>query len=116
MPTPEQLERMAFTGVKDGSPLHQLVTEHRQKPAPDSRDWWQEVAQGLGVKTFELKAQRDELLTALKAARDVLVGYQKHAGYLPEQGGYSTRMSDAERQLAQAASDLDSIITKAEGR
>lgn len=70
MPTPEQLERLAFTEVMEGTPLHQLVTEHRDKPAPDSRDWWREVAQGLGVRAFELKAQRDELLAALKAVSE----------------------------------------------
>jgi hypothetical protein len=55
----------------------------------------------------------NELLAMLKAARDVLVGYQKHAGYLPEQGGYSTRMTEAEHQLARAVSDLDAVIAKA---
>ena len=115
MPTPEQLERLAFTEL-EGSTLQQLVTAHRQKPVPDSRDWWQEVAQGLGVRAFDLKAQRDELLAALKASRDVVVSYQKTAGYVPEQGGYSTRMTDAEHKLAQAVGDLDAIITNAEGR
>jgi hypothetical protein len=53
------------------------------------------------------------LLHALTAARDVLAGYQKQAGYLPEQGGYSTRMTDAERNIARAVSDLDTIIAGA---
>jgi hypothetical protein len=57
----------------------------------------------------------NELMAALKAARDVLVAYQKQAGYLPEQGGYSTRMTDAEHKLARAVSDLDLVIAKAEG-
>lgn len=48
---------MASTEVKEGSPLHQLVSEHRQNPVPDSRDWWQEVAQGLGVRVFDLNGE-----------------------------------------------------------
>lgn len=84
MPTPEQLERLAFTEVVEGSPLHQLVTEHQQKPAPDSRDWWQEVAQGLGVRAFELKAQRDELLVALRSAVETIRTWHNMGHYAGE--------------------------------
>jgi len=115
MPTPEQLERLAFTEVAEWSPLHQLVAEHRQKPTPDSRDWWQEVAQGLGVKAFDLKAQRDELLAALKAARDLLVGCQKHAGQIPGQG-YSATLTEHEMTLARGIESLDAIIARSEDR
>jgi len=115
MPTPEQLERLAFTEVKEGSPLHALVAEHRQKPVPDSRDWWQEVAQGLGVRAFDLKAQRDEILEALKAARDLLVGCQKHAGYIPGQG-YSATLTEYEMTLVRGIKSMDAIIGEAEGK
>lgn len=66
MPTPEQLDRLANPKIEEGSPLHQLVTAHRQKPAPDSREWWQEVAQGLGIKIHTLKADADRLRAALR--------------------------------------------------
>lgn len=101
MPTPEQLERLAFTEIQEGSPLHQLVTEHRQKPVPDSRDWWQEVAQGLGVKAFELKAQRDELLEALKSLRALIrdLGVQ-----------------DADDAWYEAVERADAVIAKVEGK
>lgn len=84
MPTPEQLEQLAFADVSDGSPLHQLVTEHRQKPTPDSRDWWQEVAQGLGVRIHVVKTERDELLAALKSAVETIRVWHNMGHYAGE--------------------------------
>jgi hypothetical protein len=55
------------------------------------------------------------LFEALCAARDALVGFQKQAGYLPEQGGYSTRMTEPEQQLAQAVASIDQIIADTRG-
>ena len=83
MPTPEQLERWASTKIQDGSPLHQMITEH-QKPAPDSRDWWQEVAQGLGVRVFDLKGERDELLAALRRAVETIRAWHNMGHYAGE--------------------------------
>lgn len=83
MPTPEQLERLASTEIRDGSPLHRMITEH-QKPVPDSRDWWQEVAQGLGVRVFCLKAERDELLTALRGAVETIRAWHNMGHYAGE--------------------------------
>lgn len=60
-----------FQPVEEGSPLHRLISEHA-KPAPDSADWWREVAQGLGVSVFVARRQRDELLAALKDAHQFI--------------------------------------------
>lgn len=49
-------------------------------------------------------------LDALIAARDVLAAFTKQVAWLPEQGGYSTRMTDAEMKVAQAIGDLTRII------
>jgi hypothetical protein len=106
MPTPGQLERLAFTEVQEGSPLHQLVTAHRQKPAPDSREWWQEVAQGLGVRAFELKAQRDDLLVALKSVAPDVCLEHCHGGFVP----------DDKIQHAPVCEVIRAAIAKAEGR
>ena len=38
------------------------------KPKPDSKEWWQEVAQGLGVKLFEANERIATLEAALEAA------------------------------------------------
>jgi len=45
----------------------QPLTNLRVKPLPDSTEWWQEIAQGLGVTIHDLKAQRDLLRAALVA-------------------------------------------------
>lgn len=58
----------------------------------------------------ELQDQCDELLTALEAARDLLVACQKHAGYLPEQRGYSATLTEHEMTLARGIQSLDIII------
>lgn len=55
-------------------------------------------------------AKEAELREALAAARDTLVAFQKQAGYLLEQGGYSTRMTQGEMQLAQAVAHIDRIL------
>lgn len=52
------------------------------------------------------------LLDALVAARDVLATFAKQVGWLPDQHGYSTRMTDSEMQLARAVADLDRIIAE----
>lgn len=49
-------------------------------------------------------------LESLIAARDVLSAFGKQAGYLSEQGGYSTRVTDAEMKVAQAVAALTSLI------
>jgi hypothetical protein len=41
------------------------------------------------------EAARQQLLDTLTAARDLLVGCQKQAGYLPQQGGYATALTEA---------------------
>jgi len=55
-------------------------------------------------------AKQALLRDALEAARDMLAAFQKQAGWLPEQGGYSTRMTPSEMQLAHAVADIDSIL------
>src|SRR4051812_46701963 len=110
MPTPEELERLASPEVKAGSPLHQLVTEHRQKPIPDSRDWWQEVAQGLGVKALELKAQRDELLTALKRALETIRVWHNMGHYAGEADRVWALYQDSPEMK-----QINAAIAKAEG-
>lgn len=35
------------------------------KPVPDSREWWQEIAQGLGIKLFDANAEIERLRAAL---------------------------------------------------
>lgn len=39
----------------------QAAEFNRAKPEPDSREWWREVAQGLGVKCFAAQAAHDAL-------------------------------------------------------
>lgn len=74
MPTPEELDRRTVVAVAAGSPLRQMVDAHREgvatKPKPDSAEWWQEVAQGLGVTIHILRAERDALLAELKNIAD----------------------------------------------
>jgi NTP pyrophosphatase (non-canonical NTP hydrolase) len=42
------------------------------KAVPDSREWWQEVAQGLSVKAFDLERERDEARLAHQCSEAVL--------------------------------------------
>jgi hypothetical protein len=55
----------------------------------------------------------NELLKALKAARDLLVGCQKHAGQIPGQG-YSTTLTEHEMALARGIESVDAIISQVE--
>lgn len=57
----------------------------------------------------------NELLTALKAARDLLVGCQKHAGQIPGQG-YSATLTEHEMTLAKGIDSLDGIIRQVVGQ
>jgi hypothetical protein len=59
------------------------------------------------------EAARQQLLDTLTAARDLLVGCQKQAGYLPQQGGYATALTEAEMTLARGIASLDDILTGA---
>lgn len=59
-----------------------------------------------------LPEQTTEAIEALSVARDALGAFAKEAGYLPEQGGYSTRMRDSEYKLAEAAQSLDAIVSR----
>ena len=57
-----------------------------------------------------LQDQRDHLLEALEAARNLLISCQKHSGWLPEQRGYSTTLTEHEMTLARGIESLDAII------
>jgi hypothetical protein len=48
----------------------------------------------------------------LRAARDLLVACQKHAGWLPEQRGYSTTLTDHEMTLARGIESFYTIIAR----
>ena len=55
------------------------------------------------------------LLLALKAARDLLVACQKHAGQIPGQG-YSATLTEHEMTLARGIESVDAIIGQSEGQ
>jgi len=56
------------------------------------------------------EGEREALREALAAARDTLAAFAKQAGYLPEQGAYSTRMTEGERRLAEAVACIDALL------
>lgn len=57
----------------------------------------------------------NELMAALKAARDLLVGCQKHAGQIPGQG-YAATLTEHEMALAKGIESVDAIISQADGK
>lgn len=61
-----------------------------------------------------LDEERSDLIGALTALRELLIGLQKRAGYLPEQGGYSTTMTSEELEIVQAIKSLSVIIARAD--
>ena len=67
----------------------------------------------LAARTELLRLSRVEqaLRSALEAARDALAAFGKQAGYVKEQGGYSTKMTEAEFQLARTVSDIDTLLS-----
>jgi hypothetical protein len=50
------------------------------------------------------------LLEVIASVRDVLATMQKQMGAVPGQDGYSTRMSEPEKRLADTVADLDRIL------
>lgn len=71
------------------------------KPAPDSVDWWREVAEGLGVKCFTLTAELTSLRTAVKEVRALQRYVCGPRGMIPvtpvvDDGGGYVRVSDVE--------------------
>lgn len=80
------------------------MMEH-QKVADLLRDFSAELTR--------LGAERDHYLETLAATRDVLVVFGKQAGWLPEQQAYSTRMTESERELADAVTAIDAVLSGA---
>lgn len=56
--------------MKEG-PLKPLTNLQIPKPVPDSKEWWQDIAQGLGVVIHELKAEVADLKAKLAAVSPV---------------------------------------------
>ena len=85
---------------------HQLRQEREAlKPEPDSKEWWREVAQGLGVKcqaaealATQAEAEREAFKRIACEFYDGLVGAGMAGGY------------DHER-IQRAASELDALLT-----
>lgn len=55
-----------------------------------------------GVQTY--------LYGLVEASRDALAAFQKQAGWLPQQQAYSTKMTEAEFQIAKAVQDLTAAL------
>jgi hypothetical protein len=59
----------------------------------------------------ETTAKAEWLAECLLAARDLLAACQKRMGWLPEQGGYSTRMDELEMTVGKGIADIEKVLT-----
>lgn len=86
------------------------------KPFSELRDKMSPEAQArVAAHTKELAesaAKAEWLVDVVRAARDMLVAAQKLAGWLPEQGDYSTKMTPMEITLAKGIADLTSVVNQ----
>lgn len=73
------------------------------------------LAREASVRMEALRARIELLTEALVAARDTLAAFGKQAGWLPEQGGYSTTMTEAEYRLSEAVRSIDALLARPEG-
>jgi hypothetical protein len=73
---------------------------------------------GRRIDCWQCQCERSEatnqtLRAALAASRDAMAAFGRQAGWLPEQGGYSTRMTEPEKQLADAVASIDLLLADA---
>lgn len=118
-----QLDVAASSPAGGARELHMAVNVELRRlggvvPACDGPDCpvCRVIADKLHADAARPRSQSDDderannLREALVAARDALAAFSKQAGWLPEQQGYSATMTDAERKLSQAVSDIDAIL------
>lgn len=58
----------------------------------------------------EAQGVQEYLCGLVEASRDALAAFQKQAGWLPQQQAYSTKMTEAELQIAKAVQDLTAAL------